>query len=258
MEQMTKNSKTKSESLFPLTISAILIIIIGIFITITLKAKTHIFSSLFDRFGLDVLTLLILCLNIIWVVILAFESFALSLGKVFYPLKWLLFFVYYPLGRLGGWLFRMNKADLQNSFLSFQNRLFFPNLQHRKQIRLLMILPHCLQYHDCKIRVTRDIADCADCGECDICNLKDLGKKYGVHIGIANGGTLARKIVHEIRPDAIIAIACHRDLTDGVRESWNYPVYAILNERPYGPCFDTKVDVEAVEKVIKNFSAIII
>jgi len=229
-----------------------LIFIIGICVIIVFRAETHLFSSLFDSLGLNLLVLIILLLSIIWLLTLVFESFALSLGKLLNSFKWLLFFVYYPLGRIMGWLFRMSREDFQTSFLSFQNQLFFPNLKLPKQAKLLVILPHCLQFHDCKIRITRDISDCADCGDCDICKLKDLGKEFNVQIGIANGGTLARKIVNDVKPDAILAVACHRDLTDGVRESWNYPVYAILNERPFGPCYDTKVDVQSVESVIKQ------
>jgi hypothetical protein len=51
----------------------------------------------------------------------------------------------------------------------------------------------------------------------------------------------------------IIAVACHRDLTDGVRDSWRYPVYAVLNERPKGPCFETTVSASTIEFAIKKF-----
>jgi hypothetical protein len=249
---MSSNTSLKRESYFPLTVSGMLVVIIGLCIAIVFRAETHLFSSLFDRIGLNLLVIIILLLSIIWLLTLVFESFALSLRKLLVPFKWMLFFIYYPLGRAIGWLFRMTKEDFQTSFLSFQNRLFFPNLKLDKQAQLLIILPHCLQFHDCKIRITRDISDCAGCGKCDICKLKDLGGKYNVRIGIANGGTLARKIVSDAKPAAIIAVACHRDLTDGVRESWNYPVYAILNERPFGPCIDTKVNVENVESIINQ------
>lgn len=249
---MNKSYSVKNESFFPLNVSAMLIIIIGIFVAILFKTEHHIFSSLFDMFSLHLLMYLLLFLSTIWLMIMLFESFYLSFGKLLYAFKWLLFFVYFPLGRIMSWFFRLKKEKFQTSFLSFQNHMFFPSLRIKGQARILVLLPHCLQFHDCKIRISRDISDCADCGECDICMLKDLGKKYDVHIGIANGGTLARKIVHDTQPDAIIAVACHRDLTDGVRESWNYPVYAILNERPYGPCYDTKVDVDTIEDVIKK------
>ena len=249
---MHKDNQVRTDSFFPLTVSAMLIIFNGIFLTLVLKAEHRLFTSLFDRFSLNALMVIILLLSIIWLLILVFESFSLAFGSLLRCFKWILFFIFYPTGRIFSLLIRHSKENFQTSFLSFQNQLFFPNLKLSKQAQLLLLLPHCLQFHDCKIRITRDIADCADCGKCDISNLKDLGNKYNIRVGISNGGTLARKIVHDTHPDAIIAVACHRDLTDGVRESWVYPVYAILNERPYGPCVDTKVDVDSIERVIKQ------
>jgi hypothetical protein len=249
---MAKSSVVKAINYFPLTISSMLVIINAAFFGLVLRAEHSLFSSLGDRLSLDLLMVIVLLLSLLWMFILSFESLSQSMGKLLRFSKWMLFFIYYPLGKIISKLFFISKSDYQTSFLAFQNQLFFPNLKLSKDAQLLLLLPHCLQFHECKIRITRDIADCADCGECDICMLKDLGKKHNIKVGISNGGTLARKIVHDTQPEAIIAVACHRDLTDGVRESWNYPVYGILNERPYGPCVDTKVDVESIERVIKK------
>lgn len=237
---------------FPLMVSAMLILVIALYSVVILKAQTQLFNSQIDRFSLWIGQFLILFLIAFWMLILCCESFRLSFGRFYQAARWLLFFIYYPMGRIMGWLLRTNKTEIQTSIIDFQNQLFLTNFQPDKHTRLLVLLPHCLQFHDCKVRITRDINDCADCGDCDICQLKDLGKRYDIQIGIANGGTLARKIVNETQPDAIIAVACHRDLTDGVRESWHYPVYAVLNERPYGPCHDTRVNVDTVESIIKK------
>lgn len=239
---------------FPLAVSGMLLLLVGVITVFILKLEANIFVSFIDRLSLIILSILSTILSIIWLLILLFDCCKVSSGILYKPFKWLLFFIYYPAALVIAFLFRIKKETIQTSFLSFQNRLFTNNNKITKLSRIMMLLPHCLQFHDCKIRITRDISDCEDCGECDICNLKDLGKKYNIKIGIANGGTLARKLVHDNQPDFIIAVACHRDLTDGVRESWKYPVYAILNERPNGPCFDTKVDVEKVESVIKKIS----
>ncbi len=244
----------KFQSAFPLAVSGMLIILVGIITVFIFKLEANLFVSVIDRLSLNIFAVLITLLSVIWLIILMVDCCNASMSFLYKPLKLLLFFIYYPASLAIGGLFRIKKEVIQTSFLSFQNRLFLSNNKVTKLSRLLMLLPHCLQFHDCKIRITRDISDCEDCGECDICNLKDLGKKYDIKIGIANGGTLARKLVHDNQPDVIIAVACHRDLTDGVRESWKYPVYAILNERPYGPCFDTKVDVDKVENVIKKIS----
>jgi hypothetical protein len=55
------------------------------------------------------------------------------------------------------------------------------------------------------------------------------------------------------RPDVIIAVACERDLTSGIQDSYPVPVFGIFNKRPFGPCYDTDVDLELVEKGIITF-----
>ena len=71
---------------------------------------------------------------------------------------------------------------------------------------------------------------------------------------VATGGTLARKIVTEIRPGAIVAVACERDLSGGLADTYPIPIIGISNERPYGPCLNTQVDLEKVKEAISFFS----
>jgi uncharacterized protein len=76
-----------------------------------------------------------------------------------------------------------------------------------------------------------------------------------VGLAVATGGTLARRIIVERRPKIIIAVACERDLSSGIQDSYPMPVFGITNHRPYGPCYDTDVDLERVEEALKIFLA---
>jgi hypothetical protein len=81
----------------------------------------------------------------------------------------------------------------------------------------------------------------------------ELSEKYQVGLAVATGGTLARRIVVERRPHLIIAVACERDLSSGIQDSYPLPVFGVVNERPHGPCYDTMVDLEKVEEALKTF-----
>lgn len=253
----SKNSRTNKQnlSLFPLLVSLSLLLLTGLVFIIIYRTESSLLTSLFARTLNIILIAIVFMLSGAWLKILLFESYSWRLGRYYKPVKWMLFFYYYPISKLLCIILRINKEKLQLSFIAFQNRLFFPNAKLGSNARLLLLLPHCLQYHDCKIRLTHDINNCEDCGECNICNLKDIAKRYEINISVATGGTLARKVVNETMPDAIIAVACHRDLTDGVRESWIYPVYGILNERPFGPCIDTKVDIDKVTEILNRITS---
>ena len=70
---------------------------------------------------------------------------------------------------------------------------------------------------------------------------------------MVTGGTFARKVIKEKRPEAIVAIACERDLTSGIQDIDILPVIGVVNERPEGPCCNTQVDLHKVEEAIKYF-----
>jgi len=57
----------------------------------------------------------------------------------------------------------------------------------------------------------------------------------------------------ENRPEAIVAVACELDLTTGIQDTYPIPVIGILNERPNGPCINTKVDIGKVRDAIIDF-----
>ncbi len=152
-----------------------------------------------------------------------------------------------------GRCFGLSKDEIRRSFVAINNRLVFAESKKVRPERLLILLPHCLQNHECGIRITGDVAKCKGCGKCKIKDLSELSRRHGVSISVATGGTLARRIVIEKKPDMIIAVACERDLTSGIQDSYPIPVFGILNHRPFGPCFDTDVDLTMVETALASF-----
>lgn len=83
--------------------------------------------------------------------------------------------------------------------------------------------------------------------------LLEISRKYGVHVAIATGGTIARRIVVQKRPKLILAVACERDLSSGIQDAYPLPVYGILNNRPFGPCLNTKVSLEDLQEALRLF-----
>jgi len=152
-----------------------------------------------------------------------------------------------------GRCFGISKQAIRRSFVAINNKLVLAEAKKVKPNQLLILLPHCLQNHDCTVRITGKVENCKKCGKCKIKDLATLSETYHVPIAVATGGTLARRIVVEKKPKVIIAVACERDLSSGIQDSYPIPVFGIFNRRPFGPCFDTDVDMELVEKGIRTF-----
>ncbi len=150
------------------------------------------------------------------------------------------------LGRLVG----VERDTLQQSFIALNNQLVRAKKLRVTPDRALILLPHCIQLFDCAIKITGDVDKCVRCGRCDISGLAELAKERGIDMAVATGGTLARKIIVEKRPRFILAVACERDLTSGIRDSYPLPVIGVLNHRPNGPCFNTHIVLDEVRGVL--------
>ena len=161
--------------------------------------------------------------------------------------------VLFPFMILMGKLVGISKERVQQSFIELNNDLVRSNRQETRYNNLLILLPHCIQDFDCQIKITGNIRNCKGCGKCEIKDLIDLSDQYQVRIAVATGGTLARRIIVDNRPKAIVAVACEHDLTSGIQDAYPIPVIGILNDRPHGPCINTKVDIQKVREAILDF-----
>lgn len=159
----------------------------------------------------------------------------------------------FPLLVVVGKCVGIGKDQVRRSFIAINNQLVLAEAKLVPPQKLLILLPQCLQNHECGVRITGNVENCKACGKCKIKNLVELSKKYHVSIAVATGGTLARKIVVDKRPEMIIGVACERDLTSGIQDTYPIPVYGILNRRPNGPCFDTDVNLEILERGMAAF-----
>jgi len=150
-------------------------------------------------------------------------------------------------------VFKFDKNSFRKVFSNINNKIVVSKDFKLKAEEILIIAPHCLQKSFCKHKVAGKIDNCKKCGACDISYLIDVSQKYNVRFDIVTGGTLARKIISDLKPKGIIAIACERDLTYGILDVKYIPVIGISNLRPEGPCYNTCVKVSDVENAIRFF-----
>ncbi|MBQ3971771.1 MAG: DUF116 domain-containing protein [Selenomonadaceae bacterium] len=153
--------------------------------------------------------------------------------------------------RLGS-LFGVNRRQLEGSFIAVSNLLFSRRKIRVPAEKLLVVTPHCLQLASCPHKITRDPSNCKRCGGCNIGDLVKLSEEMGFLFFVATGGTLARQIIKQNRPKAVLAIACERDLMSGIQDVYPLPAVGVLNIRPNGPCYNTRVDMEEVKAELKK------
>ncbi|MCX7698498.1 MAG: DUF116 domain-containing protein [Candidatus Goldbacteria bacterium] len=130
-------------------------------------------------------------------------------------------------------IFKISKDRVSNSIIKVNNALIYITKEKFKAKNLLILLPRCFE---------KSIRE----------KVLEMTRKYNCQIFIATGGSSARQIVKKVNPDAIIGVACERDLISGMADSIkSIPIIAIPNRRPYGPCKDTNIDIDELERAIK-------
>jgi hypothetical protein len=160
--------------------------------------------------------------------------------------------VFYPLLMLAGSFSKRKKESYQRLIIDLNNKLV--KKEKLKVRSVLLLLPHCLQINECDVRLTFNIYNCKRCGKCEIKDLIEIADKNHLNLFVATGGSLARRIVNEIKPEAVVAVACENDLSSGIADTYPLPILGIPNERPFGPCYNTSVNLDKVKEAIEVFS----
>lgn len=161
--------------------------------------------------------------------------------------------LFFPLMELLAKFVGIERGKVRRSFIKVNNELVLSCRRAVKPSELLLLLPHCVQRSLCPHRLVHNADLCRRCGQCPVGDLLHLRDRYGIRLAIATGGTIARRIVVQTRPRCIIAVACERDLTSGIQDSYPLPVFGVLNMRPNGPCLDTLVPLAALEDAVRLF-----
>lgn len=163
--------------------------------------------------------------------------------------------IMFPLMELLGRALSIPREKIRLSFVKVNNEMVLASGIKPKAHEVLLLLPHCIQRSQCPFRLSTNLERCERCGLCPIGALLALRDRWGFQMAIATGGTIARRIVVQTRPRLILAVACERDLTSGIQDTYPLPVYGVLNARPHGPCLDTQVNTEHLEAALQKFVA---
>ncbi len=115
----------------------------------------------------------------------------------------------------------------------------------------ILLLPHCLRRVDtCQAKYSKQGLECVACNpECAINRLRAAAIKLGYKgVCVAPGGKLAVNYINENRPGGIVAVACQKELDEGVGSiegitgNGYSPAIAIIPLSRDG-CVDTEVDL---------------
>lgn len=171
----------------------------------------------------------------VWMVLLVMtvrtgKNFLLS-GNLAYLLFNVVFSRVFRLGKIFG----ISRDRMGHSFVKVSNSLSQATKPKMREEKLLLLLPRCLSKEELR-------------------GINELKNVYPLEVHTVSGGELARKKVKEMRPTAVIGVACERDLVSGIRDvGKKISVIGIPNQRPEGPCRNTHIDMTELIRAIEFY-----
>lgn len=127
----------------------------------------------------------------------------------------------------------ISRDRVGHSFIKVSNALMLASLKAKSNRKVLVLLPRCLS-KESRAQVM------------DICS------HYPLEVKTVSGGEAARDEVGRFLPDAVVGIACERDLVSGIRDvASQIPVFGVPNIRPHGPCKGTSIDFSELENTLR-------
>jgi hypothetical protein len=134
--------------------------------------------------------------------------------------------------RLARWLGRRDWVE--HAAIDIYNTLAVRRGRMVGKGELLVLIPRCL---------SKDALD----------GVLAIAGRYEVPVFVATRGQLARRVIRERRPRAVVAVACERDMLTGLRDvAGKLPVLGLTMQLPNGPCRDAVLDLEMMDSWVKG------
>jgi uncharacterized protein len=131
---------------------------------------------------------------------------------------------------------RFGRRDwVENAAVKVYNALALLRGRKVGKGELLLLIPRCL---------SKETLD----------GVLGIAGKYGVPVFVATRGQLARRVIRERRPRAVVAVACERDMVSGLHDvAGKIPVLGLTMTLPAGPCKDALLNLGQLEEWVRAY-----
>jgi hypothetical protein len=110
----------------------------------------------------------------------------------------------------------VDENELLRLYVESKNHSLLESFASTPYNERILLLPQCLRAKDCPAEIGKYGYECKDCGKCSIKTIRQICKKLGYKgVFVLPGGSLAKKIILELKPKASMGVACSKELVLG-------------------------------------------
>lgn len=146
----------------------------------------------------------------------------------------------------------VEENELFELYIETKNRSLIESFAAIPYNERIVLLPQCLRAKDCPAEIGKYGYECKQCGRCNIAKIKELTKDLGYKgTFIMPGGSLAKKIMLELKPKASLGVACSKELVMGSYLCEKVGVIGQGVELLKDGCINTVVDMKSLIIALK-------
>ena len=118
----------------------------------------------------------------------------------------------------------------------------------------IILVPQCMRnVEKCKAKELGAYYICAECGACKIGSISKKSKELGYKgLFILKGGRIAEKLIAELKPKAVVGVACFYEGSEGMELCEKHNITVQFVPLTKDGCVDTDVNLNEVLEVISK------
>jgi hypothetical protein len=146
----------------------------------------------------------------------------------------------------------VEENELLRLYVESKNRSLIESYASTPYKERILLLPQCLRAKDCPAELGKYGYECQGCGRCAIKTIRQTAEKLGYKgTFILPGGSLAQKILLELKPKASLGVACSKELVLGSFLCEKMGVVGQGVELLKDGCINTLVDLKTLNAALK-------
>ena len=146
----------------------------------------------------------------------------------------------------------VEEQELFQLYVETKNRSLIESFAATPYNERVVLLPQCLRAKDCPAEIGKYGYECQQCGRCSVAKIMQLTKDLGYKgTFIMPGGSLAKKVLLELKPKASLGVACYKELVMGSYLCEKVGVIGQGVELLKDGCINTIVNMKALKEALK-------
>ncbi|PVX25694.1 MAG: hypothetical protein CW691_03780 [Candidatus Bathyarchaeum sp.] len=145
----------------------------------------------------------------------------------------------------------VEEQELFQLYVQAKNRSMIDSFAATAYNERVVLLPQCLRAKDCPAEIGKYGYECQQCGRCSVAKIMKLTKDLGYKgTFILPGGSLAQKILLELKPKASLGVACAKELILGSYLCEKVGIIGQGVELLKDGCINTVVDLNILKEAL--------